>query len=274
MDTSYYEALSETGLTGRYRATPSTAGPWAATLQHGGPPNALAAAAAEHAVRAETGRADLVAVRLASDFIGPVPVGEVSTKARVLRAARSAALVEVVVSAAGRDCLLVRVWFVRSADTTDIAAGSAINGAAAAASPPPLPPAGPNTALGIEFGLGASLEWRFVHGALTGRGPAAAWVRPRIALTDSLVALSGLSRAVLIADSGNGISSELDWASWSFLNVDLDVHLARPLIGEWVLLDAATQLGPAGSALARSTLSDERGVVGSAAQTLILSRTT
>jgi hypothetical protein len=54
------------------------------------------------------------------------------------------------------------------------------------------------------------------------------------------------------------------------MNVDLDVHLARPVVGDWLLMDAATQLGPAGSALARSTLSDARGTVGSTAQTLLL----
>ena len=66
------------------------------------------------------------------------------------------------------------------------------------------------------------------------------------------------------------MSAELDWDEWSFLNVDLDVHLARPLVGEWVLMDAATQLGDHGAALARSTLSDTRGVVGSTAATLVL----
>ncbi len=75
---------------------------------------------------------------------------------------------------------------------------------------------------------------------------------------------------MLIADSGNGLSSELDWAQWSFLNVDLDVHLARPLLGEWVLLDAVTQLGAHGSALARSTISDRHGVVGAGLQTLVV----
>jgi hypothetical protein len=42
------------------------------------------------------------------------------------------------------------------------------------------------------------------------------------------------------------------------------------LIGEWVLMDAVTQLGPHGSALARSTLSDVRGEVGRGLQTLVL----
>jgi hypothetical protein len=215
--------------------------------------------AAERAISDETGRCDLVAMRLAADFIGPVPVGEVDTDSRVLRAARSAALAEVSVSANGRPCLVVRVWFVRSADTS------------ALAEPLPEPAPIPDVPAGIDvsFGYGASLEWRFVKNRMGVPGPAAAWVRPSMPILAGRP-LSGLARVALIADSASGISAELDWSVWSFLNVDLDIHLARQVDGEWLLMDAATQLGPAGSALARSTLSDARGVVGSGLQTLVV----
>jgi acyl-coenzyme A thioesterase PaaI-like protein len=257
---SYFHRLDETPAAGRYASGPATAGPWAANLQHGGPPSALAVAAAERVVQAETGRDDLVALRLSADFVGPVPVAELETRARVVRAARSAALAEVTVTAAGRDCLLVRVWFVRDADTSQVAR---------ALSDPVGVPEG-RTGLGTAFGYGESLEWRFIRGAMGEPGPGTAWVRPRTALFDDDYVMSGLSRVVLIADSGSGISAELDWAVWSFLNVDLDVHLARPVIGEWVLMDATTQLGSHGSALARSTLSDVHGPVGSGLQTLVV----
>ena len=81
---------------------------------------------------------------------------------------------------------------------------------------------------------------------------------------------SGLQRAVLTADSGNGVSASLDWNAWSFVNIDLDVHLSRPLVGEWVLLDAATRYEPTGTALAASALSDEQGPAGRAAQKLVV----
>jgi len=257
---AYFAISEETTHTGRYLGGEHTVGPWAAHLQHGGPPNALAVRAAERVVRAESGRDDLVALRLAAEFVGPVPVGEIETSARVVRAARSAALAEVTVRGGDRDCLLARVWFVRDTDTSAVASADA---------PQHVPdvPSG----LDYDFGYGASLEWRFVRGRMGVPGPAAAWARPRVPLVDDGAGFSGLARAVLIADSGNGVSAELDWGRWSFLNVDLDVHLARPVAGEWVLLDATTQLGPAGSALARSTLSDVRGVVGAGLQTLVLS---
>lgn len=265
-----YFVLTKTGYgdafpagAGRFRAEPPAAGPWAPQLQHGGPPNALAVAAAEAALARETGRTDLRALRLASDFVAPVPVGELTVRASVLRAARSAALVDVRIAALAadteRDCLLARVWFVRETDTTAVRP--------AAAAPPPVPAVA--TGLDIEFPYGRSLEWRFVHGRLGAPGPAAAWVRPRTALLPGYE-MSPLARAVLIADSASGISAELSWQDWTFLNVDLDVHLARPISGEWLLMDAVTHLGPGGAALACSTLSDADGVCGAGLQTLVL----
>lgn len=258
----YFTRSDETAGVARYLAGPATAGPWAPHLQHGGPPNALAVASAERRAAAETGRDDLVAMRLAADFVGPVPVAEIEVRSRVVRAARSAALVEVDVSAEGRPCLLTRVWLVRSADTAAVAP--------ALPEPASVPedPDGP-VGLGVEFGYGQSLEWRFVRGRMDVPGPAVAWVRPTIGLCEGLD-YSGLARTALIADSASGISSELSWAEWSFLNVDLDVHLFRPFHGEWLLMDATTQLGAGGAGLARSTLSDVRGVVGAGLQTLVL----
>jgi acyl-coenzyme A thioesterase PaaI-like protein len=244
---------------GRFRAGHWTEGPWDARLQHGGPPNALAVAEADRVLRAETGRDDLLALRLAADFVGPVPVDDVEVTVEVVRAARSAALVAVRVAAGGRDCVLARIWFVRNADTADLAGPQELG--------PPVP-ATPSQ-LDHAFGYGASLDWRFVRGRMGVPGPAAAWVRPTMPICDGYPA-SGLARVALIADSASGISAQLDWATWSFVNVDLDIHLARPLRGEWLFVDAVTQLGEAGSALARSTLSDEHGVLGSSLQTLVV----
>ncbi|MCU1656147.1 MAG: hypothetical protein JWO57_803 [Pseudonocardiales bacterium] len=261
MDNAYFHVVDENPAAGSYQADPATGGPWDPRLQHGGPPGALLVHAAERLAAAETGRDDLVALRLAAEFVGPVPVAEIATTARIVRAARAAVLVDVVLSAAGRDCLQARIWLVRDADTTAIAA--------APVGPAARPTGRPG--LGFAFPYGDSMEWVGVHGGLSQPGPAAVWARPGRPLLAGW-ALSGLQRAALVGDSASGVSSELDWSQWSFLNIDLDVHLIRPVRGEWLLLDALTQLGPAGSALARSTLSDGHGPVGSTAQTLILER--
>jgi hypothetical protein len=79
-----------------------------------------------------------------------------------------------------------------------------------------------------------------------------------------------MSRALLIADSGNGVSGELDPASFLFLNVDLKVMLHRDPVGEWLLLDAVSDIGPAGTGVAASTLSDVAGPCGRGMQTLLV----
>lgn len=259
MSDPYFIALDEHPSGGRYVAAPHTAGPWSPDLQHGGPPNALLVRAAERLAAEATGRSDLVSMRLAAEFVGAVPVAEVEVAARILRRARSAVLVETTLTAAGRTALQGRVWLVRDADTAAVAPRLG----------DPLPPPDGLPGLGGSFPYGDSIEWRAVSGSLRTPGPGVVWARPYLTLLPN-EPLSGLQRVVLVGDSASGVSSELDFATWSFVNIDLDVHLSRPVEGDWVLLDARTTLGAHGAALARSTVSDTRGEVGCTAQTLIL----
>jgi len=257
----YFEIVDESAPAGNYVSSPETGGPWSAELQHGGPPTALLVRAAERLAAAETGRSDLLAVRSAAEFIGPVPVAALTTQARVVRAARSAVLIEAALRVAGRDCLQARVWLAAQRDTAAIAPGL----------PKPVEPSagllGP--AALFRFPYGESIEWRAVHGDIDKPGPAAVWARPRADLVQG-ERLSGLQRAALIGDSASGISSELAWDEWSFLNVDFDVHLSRPLIGDWLYVDASTAIGPSGSGLARSMLADACGPVGATLQSLVV----
>jgi Thioesterase-like superfamily len=257
---SYFDVLDERPDGGRYQADPATGGPWNAGLQHGGPPSALLIRAAERLAAEAAGRSDLVAVRLAVEFVGPVPVGELAIEARVVRAARSAVLVEALLSASGRACLQGRVWLLRTLDTAALAAPL----------PPPADPPHDRPGLGAQFPYSDTIDWQAISGSMVTLGPGVTWARPRRTLVGG-EALSGLQRVALVGDSASGISSVLDWDEWSFVNVDLDVHLSRPIDGEWVLIDAVTTLGTHGAAMTRSTVSDLRGEVGCTAQTLVLS---
>jgi hypothetical protein len=75
-----------------------------------------------------------------------------------------------------------------------------------------------------------------------------------------------------VADFGNGVSSELEFGSYLFINPDLTVYLLRDPVGEWVCLDARTRFGPPGTGLAESALWDERGRMGRALQSLFVER--
>jgi hypothetical protein len=79
-----------------------------------------------------------------------------------------------------------------------------------------------------------------------------------------------LQRLLIAADVGNGISGAVDFRRFVFVNVDLTVQIERLPEGEWVCVDAVTMPRPSGIATAESVLSDERGRVGRALQSLIV----
>jgi hypothetical protein len=112
------------------------------------------------------------------------------------------------------------------------------------------------------------MDIRFVEGDY-GIGPARAWFRLKLPLVDDRPA-SPLARVVAAADFGNGISRIVEFEDYLFVNTDLTVHLHREPHAEWVLVDARTQLEAHGAGLAHSTLGDERGRLGLAAQSLFV----
>jgi hypothetical protein len=211
-----------------------------------------------------------------------VPVAELVVSARVLRLARSAVLVSAELAGTdpagvvGRPFLQARVWLLAEGERPVEADGPGAEGQLGEDSNPSgeggptvLPDGLPPFEI-FSFPYVNHLEWRVVSGSAHRPGPAAVWVRPRIPLVAG-EQLSPLQRLALIADSASGVSAELDWDEWSFANVDLDVHLLRPVRGEWLLLDARTRLST-GTGMASSTLWDADGVVGGGLQTLLLRR--
>jgi hypothetical protein len=250
---------------GSWEATPACAGPWSSAMQHGGPPSALLVRQAELQARAT--REDLAAYRVAVDFLGPVPVGPVEVRARIVRSGRTVVLVDSELSVSGRTCLHSRTWLIRASapEPTPVVIGA----------DPPV--AGPSEASAVatwDFPYAQHMEWRPLTGGGYDPGPAQVWGRPRIPLVpheDDPAPMTGLQHAALLGDSGSGVSSELEWDEWAFLNIDLDVHLLRQPVSEWLLLDARTRLGAEGTGLASTLFRDERGVVGTGNQTLVIS---
>ena len=100
-------------------------------------------------------------------------------------------------------------------------------------------------------------------------GPAVCWMRMRAPLVAGEEP-SPLQRVLVAADSGNGISSTLDFRRFLFINVDLTVHLHRLPAGEWVCLDSLTIPEPNGQGMSDTMLADERGPIGRACQTLLV----
>lgn len=257
MDDCFYEPLAGDGS--RFRATVHTTGPWDARFEHGGPPSALLGRALERC----DPREDTMVARVSVELLGPVPVGELDLRVRLTRPGRSVELVEAALSAGGRDVARASGWRVLRTQAGRVAARHPV--------PAPLPPPSPRLEWGTWVdGYLSAVEWRLVAGpGFTEAGPGTAWSRLRYPLVAGEEP-TPLQRVLAVADSGNGISSELDLDRWQFINPELTVHVHREAVGEWVCLDAVTTISPGGVGLATSVLSDQLGPLGVAAQSLLV----
>jgi hypothetical protein len=256
---AFYEPLGD----GRFAATRWTEGPWRPTDQHAGPPAALLA----REIAACEARPGTVLARIAFDILGPVPVGEVAVRARVLRPGRRVELLEAELSASGRSAMTARAWRMRTPEGADRQGMGPAADLGSVDDVPSLPAAASPVDLGC--GYGEAVEWRFTEGRFDRPGPATVWTRLRHPLVAGEPA-EPLSRVLVVADAASGVSSELDWSSWTFANTDLTLHVYRLPAGEWIGMQAATALGDEGVGLARSRLFDAKGTFGYGAQALFV----
>jgi hypothetical protein len=204
----------------------------------------------------------MIIARFTCEILGPIPVGEIDVRARLARPGRSVELLEAVARAGGRDVARASAWRVLRAASSSVPARQAY--------PPDVPAhISAESAAGWGGGYLAAVEWRFVAGGLGRPGPATAWTRLRWPLVPDEEP-SPLERVLAIADSGSGISGELDFGRWHFINPELTVHLHRAASGEWICLDATTVITAGGAGLATSVLSDRDGPVGVGAQALLI----
>jgi hypothetical protein len=251
----------------RFVSTPHTRGPWDPAFQHAGPPAALLGREIERCQQREGFRVG----RITFDILRGVPVAPLTVAARVVRPGRSVELLEAVLSDETGEVMRATAWRLRTAD---------LPVPVELAGPPP--PGGPDTADATEeavtftpggesFGYHRAMEWRFERGRFDQLGPATVWMRMRHPLLAGEEP-SPLVRVLVAADSGNGVSASLDFREWVFINTDLTVHLHRPPAGEWVCLDSTTYATGDGVGLSDTALFDERGLIGRAAQTLLVDR--
>ncbi len=244
-----------------FRATICTQGPWNPQFQHGGPPGALLVRQIEQCAP----RSEMMLARISIDILGPLPIATLLAQARLVRPGKSVELLEATLEYEGRTVMRASGWRVRlPKEYPPIAEIEAA---------PALPSEGAAQQLETEWQCGFlnATEWRFIHGGYTKPGDAIAWTRLRYPLIDGETP-SPMQRLIAAADSANGISSPLDIRSWQFIPPELTIHAMRPPVGEWICLDARTQLQSEGTGLATSNLYDLQGFVGRSAQALFISQ--
>ncbi len=240
-------------------ATELACGPWDPNAQHGGAPAALLGGELE---KLEP-QPHMRIVRITYELLKPAPLGELHVSTAIVRPGKRVQLLEATLSAP---------------DGTELVRARAVRVARAplgAGTPVEETPAGPET---VATAIppwdprslpGGAVELRYVEGQPNQLGPRTVWFRlkvPVIAGEDP----TPLQRLLVPADFPNGISNELDWHEWRFINPDLTVYIEREPRSEWVALQAHTRIIEGETALAQAVLFDTEGRIGRSLQSLYI----
>lgn len=248
---------------GRYEPTKHARGPWDPRALHGGAPAALIARAFE---QMQPG-AELPIARLGFEFLKPIPLAPLTLSTRFVREGRR--VQELAAELSAGDELVCRASALRIQPVPTDLPGK---GQTPAEKMP-----GPEHGKAVDFSLnkaagtslastGMEMSW------LTDpwdQGPGRVWMRLRQPILPDEPA-TPLVQLVATADFGNGVSAELPFDKYLFINADLTIHLWRAPEGEWIGLDAQTLLPGGGMGTAESVLHDSSGPVGRAFQTLVV----
>lgn len=242
--------------------SPHAAGPWNATMQHGSAPSALVTWLAEEMPTASP----MQVTRVTIDLLRPVPVAPLTFETEVLREGRKIQLCGIRLSANG--VVVVRATVLKIRTQAQTLPPDIIEPPVTVPLPDQVALAEPSF-VSSPFVTGMSI--RAVHGGFRTLGPGAIWYRADRAIVEG-AAISQVMRAVIAADFSNGSSAVLPFDHWTFLNADLSVSLARPPVGDWILLDSESWIGPDGTGLAASKLADIQGYFGRAVQSLVIEK--
>jgi hypothetical protein len=247
-----------------------TRGPWDPNAQHGGAPAALLMRAFEM-TEPDPG---LQITRVTYELIKPVPLGELSVSTAVIRPGRRLQLLEgTIATPDGTEVVRARALKVRRApvasggeQSVDVEAAEAAGGSLAT----------PASWAGAEEGRftheqtlfpGDGMEVRFVAGSFYDLGPATAWFRLKVPVVPGETP-SPLQRMAAASDFPNGISTELDWTRYLFINPDLTLYVEREPIGDWIALRGAMRIVEGGAGISQAVIYDEHGRVGRSIQSL------
>lgn len=261
------ESLFTTAGTNVFDSTVLTGGPWRSDAQHGGPPAALLARVIE-SVEVPTERV----ARFSVELVKPVPLTQLTATVKRTQMSRRVAHGSASLSADGVVVATATALFLATAELPEPSWRPEQSNRSPEDATPIVAPtwaSGDATAFHRD-----AIDHRVIEGHFTSPGSAVEWIR----LRQPVVAgeePSPLCRVAAAADVASGVSSIYGSESGvGLINADLTIALHRQLIGEWVGIDAVTEVGPDGIGLCTNRLFDIAGTIGSATQSLIGWRTT
>jgi hypothetical protein len=247
---------------GRFVPSEHARGPWDPAAMHGGPPAALMGGAME-SLPTETA---MVVVRTTVEILRPVPLRPVAVSARIERNGRRVQLLSASLSDGDTELCRATAWRIR---VTDLDIGDQRSERPAFAGPDASTTHVPDSTDPAFHRTG--VEMRYARGSFTELGPSTVWMRLAMPVVAGH-APTPLQRALVAADFGNGVSTTVPWEEFLFINTDLTVYLHRQPEGEWICLQASTDVDPQGVGVAHSRLYDEHGPIGRSLQALFIDR--
>jgi hypothetical protein len=251
---SYYVRLAEDRLV----STLHSQGAWQPGEQHLAPASGLVLAEIERRLPS-----DKLVSRATFDVLGVIHSGEFTIDVEVIRPGRTIELVAAHMRHGHRTSITARVWRLQASETEPVAGDEW----------PTLPPATELPAIPFtdRWGGGyiASLEGRQCDDARPGR--ARSWLRSPYPLVDGETD-PPTAAFVKFVDTANGLAVREDPKTTFFPNVDLSVHLTRVPEAGWIGFDTKVAFGPTGLGETSSVISDSRGPIGTAAQSLTVRR--
>jgi hypothetical protein len=194
----------------------------------------------------------------------PVPLAPLEIRSEILREGRKIQLIGVTLLA--DEVPVVRATVLKIRDL----AVDLPDGVASEPVTVPMPrEGGADAATNASNPFLTGLSMQEVRGGFRIPGPAAVWFRANRPIVEG-AGISPLMRAVITSDFCNGTASVLDFNKFTFINADLTISLARMPVGEWILLDAESWIGPDGAGIAFGKLADSKGYFGRAIQSLVI----
>jgi len=252
---SYYVDLGS----GRFRSTVHAQGAWNPNEQHMAPVSGILT----HCLESFQPRDELRMARISFDILGLIPDGEFEIVTTMLRPGRTIELVQAELVAGGRVAVRATAWRLQRSNTSAIEfiEDEPMSG---------LPESGAEYDM-HEWpgGYIQSIEVLTLPGHRPGNGRA--WIRPRHPLV-SPGHFSDLARLIGVADTSNGIATRVNPGpgGYAFPNVDLQLHLYREPVGQWLGLQNSVSFGADGIGLTSTVLCDLSGPFGRAEQILTL----
>ena len=265
-------AARETATTWDFTATELTASPWGEGFQHGSPPAALIAflleaGAQEAGLDPTRGRF----ARISVDLLGAVPLGALQGRTTVIRPGKRISLLEAIVTDVnGRECIRGRGWWLIGSDTTAVER--------TVAEKIPGPEEGhPATQWLEHWSSGYIDSIDVIQVDLPEKQPGFAqgnayayWARSTFPTMAGYkdTAWTQLMKIVYIA---NGLNPQLlSVQEWTYMNVEMSVHLHRLPVGEWTGIVAEANYGPDGIGTTIARIYDTSGPIGAVTQAIML----